>query len=104
MATYILNERDEAVSVTWTEYAEWYHEHKDSLVIAHDDIRSGKGKYMTTVITKFRGVVDNPTDPPLVWIIETIDGDLFGCVATRKEAYRDHKRYVRMLKDCYCSK
>jgi hypothetical protein len=99
MATYILNERDEATPVTREEYAAWCLAHRDSLVIASTDVQNKKKKYLTTVRTRFRGNVGSAAE---VWLTEAKEVDLFKPAATRKEALDNHRRCVEYLKNCYC--
>jgi hypothetical protein len=98
MATYILNEHDEAIPVAWEEYATWWCKNREGLVIASTDIRD-KRKYITTVRTRFRG---NTGSVKEVWLTETTEGDLSKPAATRKAALDNHKRCVEYLKNCYC--
>jgi hypothetical protein len=109
MPNYILNERDEAVQEEdWEKYAVWFCDNRDCLVIASDDIRDSRNRYVTTVNTHFRGHVENvadmAADKPRVWLTETTDGSLSKAVATRKEAEENHRRFVKYLRNCYRSK
>ena len=100
MATYILNDRDEAVPVGWEEYAEWWCANRQALTIASTDIRDNRGKYVVSVRTRFRGSADSVKD---VWLTETADGDMCKSAATRQEAIENHKRMVKFLENC-CNK
>lgn len=104
MATYILDNRGNAIPASWEEFAAWYFDKKDELIIARDDIRDKRRRYVTTVTTKYRGIIENPaeSDKPLVWVTETADGGEAWFVATRREAEVNHKRMVRLLENCYC--
>src|SRR5688572_3461008 len=100
MPNYILNERDEAVEAgSWENYAEWWCANRDSLVIASDDIRDGKDRYITTVTTRYRGHIENVADltagKPRVWLTQTAEEDLSKSAATKGEAEENHRRMVR---------
>jgi hypothetical protein len=99
MATYILNERDEAIPVDWEDYAAWWCANRDQLTIASNDVRDSKRRYVTTVRTRFRGNIGSVTE---VWLTETTEGDLSKSAATRKEALENHKRCIKYLENCYC--
>ena len=104
MIVYKLDEQGNAVQEeNLQEWARWYCDHKDELVLAITDIPSKRKKIAATVVTRFRGQVGPMADParPLVWITEATDGSYFGSSETKAEARSNHERFVRMLRDCY---
>lgn len=106
MPTYRLDSNDRAVQVSdYEDFAAWYCENKDVLVLERTDIRDKRGKFVTEIITRFRSQVDGlPEDPdkPLVWVTETLEGDFLAAVATKEQARKTHYQQVDTLLQRHC--